>query len=139
MFSIMHVLLQTKVARGWPQMVMTSSQQCMRYSCPKCTVRHNPYLGMLLPYRKVSKIPSFLQCTGHLLSQQWICQLSPRVGCRHLIMGYRNICASAQSNEEEGLASIIRSVPFIRAMLGGVSSCMVAMASFSLEADVADG
>lgn len=54
-------------------------------------------------------------------------------------MGYRNICASAQSKEEEGPASIIRSVPFIRDMLGGVSGCTVAMDSFSLEADVADG
>lgn len=53
-------------------------------------------------------------------------------------MGYRNICASAWSSEE-GLASIIRSVPFIRAMLGGVSGCTVAMASFSLESDVDEG
>lgn len=48
-----------KAVRGWSHMEVALSQQCMWNSCPKWSVRHNPYLGILWPYRRFEFLTSF--------------------------------------------------------------------------------
>lgn len=58
-FNIRYLLLQIKAVRGWSHMQVALSQQCTWNSCPKWSVRHNPYLGILWPYRRFEFLTSF--------------------------------------------------------------------------------
>lgn len=58
-FNIRYLLLQMKAVRSWSHMEVALSQQCMWKSCPKHSMRHNPYLRTLWPYRKFEFSISF--------------------------------------------------------------------------------
>lgn len=138
-FNIRYLLLQMKAIRGWSHMEVALSQQGMWNSCPKHSVRHNPCLGILWPYRRFEFSTSFNALNFSTGSQSRIGYLLAFTPCCMQAFNPMNQKCCDCLVTWERRADIIRIVLLSNAMFGGVSvAAKLHWPLFSLGADVVD-
>lgn len=138
-FNIRYLLLQMKAVRGWSCMGVALSQQCMWNSCPKHSVRHNPCLGILWPYRRFEFSTSFNALNFSTDSHNRIGYLLAFTPCWIQAFNPMNQKCCDCLVTWERRADIVRIVLLSKATFGGVSvAAKLHCPPFSLEADVVD-